>query len=456
MTILIVDDDKFIRRIVEAMIREVNPYCTIVHADSADKAFETLRQTPVHLMVLDLNMPRVHGAAVLQVLRQSKALASLPVVVVSSETDAGVIATVLKLGVADYIMKPMDTKDTPKRLSVLMSSAAQQANLVHIPDSIGNVLLVGRDREFRQMFQEYLMGNFTITAVESEHQARKKFIDTKPDAVFFMTHDTDRKVEYDWQNVLQQFSETLHVCKPRCFFYSPQGTMTIIPEASILTGKKLVQTLEPHHFIRDVIYHVVEEEGSYNLCVVDFLRRQLIRRLLSGMRKMLRDAGDSILGYQAHQAEPSGYQIAVEAILVDTSKQFSLRFGIYGGRDELLALGSLLLKQKITMLQTSCDAIIVILRAIINDIISYFAEFQVDLVETSLSARLTIERLEQTEYAWHAEFPFTHQLTKNSFTAFIGVEHHQHHSTMRDTIIADDKDELQNEFFPAPDQPTPL
>ncbi len=222
----------------------------------------------------------------------------------------------------------------------------------------------------------------------------------------------------------------------------------------MLTGKKLIQTPEPHHFIRDIIYHVIEEEGSYNLCVVDFLRRQLIRQLLAGVRTMLREANDSILGYQAYQATPSGYQIAVEAVLADTSKQFSLHLGFFAGRDELLALGSLLLNQKVSMLQTTCDALMQVLRRIINGMIAYFSDFQVELVQSSLGARLTIEKLEQTRYAWYSEFPFTHQLTKNSFTAFIGVEHHHHHSTMRDTIIADDKEELKNEFFPSSDQPS--
>ncbi len=454
MTVLVVDDDKFMRRIIEMMIRTFNPYCTILQADNADQAFEILRKTVVHLLILDLTMPRIHGTQVLTIIRQSKSLSNLSVVVISGETDPAIITTVLKLGVADYIVKPLDPKETPKRLSVIMSDTAAQAGLLKPPDTIENILLIGRDRMFRQMFQEYLTGNFTVTVVESEYHARQKFIDTKPDAIFFLSHDTDRNAEYGWQTVLRDIAQTTHICFPKCYLYSPAHAPLSAPDYSILQTTHLAKTDLANEFVRDIIVKVVQEESFYNVCIVDFLRRQLIRQLLGGVRQMLRDAGDSILGYQAYQATPSGYQIAVEGVLRDTSKQFSLHFGIFAGRDELLDLGSLLLGKKTTMLQASCEALILVLQRLSRSMTDYFQSFDVETVQTSLAARLSIEAVEKANYVWYSAFPFTHQLTKSSFTAFIGVEHHVHHSTMRDTVMADDDDELANEFFGQP-EPTP-
>ena len=64
--ILVVDDSPTIRRMVKAALAELAS-AGFVEAGSGLEAIERLTLTPVALMVLDLNMPDMHGVEVLEV-----------------------------------------------------------------------------------------------------------------------------------------------------------------------------------------------------------------------------------------------------------------------------------------------------------------------------------------------------------------------------------------------------
>ena len=67
---------------------------------------EANRQLPPDLILLDLNLPRVHGFEVLQVVRQSRQLSSAPVVVLSSSQQPRDVKRAYELKANAYVMKP--------------------------------------------------------------------------------------------------------------------------------------------------------------------------------------------------------------------------------------------------------------------------------------------------------------------------------------------------------------
>ncbi len=60
------------------------------------------------LVVLDLNMPKSGGAAVLHAMKGNPALSQVPVVVMSSSASPGEQAVIAELGAAKYLTKPPD------------------------------------------------------------------------------------------------------------------------------------------------------------------------------------------------------------------------------------------------------------------------------------------------------------------------------------------------------------
>ncbi|MGQ9681515.1 MAG: ATP-binding protein [Anaerolineae bacterium] len=84
-TVLVVDDDARMTRVLERMLRALLPECTVRRAYSGAAALREIKRQRPDLVLLDLVMPEMDGRAILQHLRADPALASLPVIVISAQ-----------------------------------------------------------------------------------------------------------------------------------------------------------------------------------------------------------------------------------------------------------------------------------------------------------------------------------------------------------------------------------
>jgi two-component system chemotaxis response regulator CheY len=106
---LIVDDSKAIRMILGRILRELGyEVCEAVDGKDALKVIES--EKAVHLVLADWNMPEMNGLDLVKHLRQNPELASLKVIMVTTETEVDHIVSALEAGANEYVMKPF-TKD---------------------------------------------------------------------------------------------------------------------------------------------------------------------------------------------------------------------------------------------------------------------------------------------------------------------------------------------------------
>ncbi len=78
----------------------------IIEAASGLEAIERLALGPIDFMVLDLNMPDMHGLEVLGFVRANQKFRQLPVIVLTTRNDAPSRAAALQAGATDYLTKP--------------------------------------------------------------------------------------------------------------------------------------------------------------------------------------------------------------------------------------------------------------------------------------------------------------------------------------------------------------
>lgn len=104
-TILVVDDSVTMRRMIMAALREVREV-SFEQAGSGLEAIERLTLTPVDLVVLDLNMPDVHGLEVLRFVRTQERFHALPVVILTTRGDDESRESALRDGATLYFTKP--------------------------------------------------------------------------------------------------------------------------------------------------------------------------------------------------------------------------------------------------------------------------------------------------------------------------------------------------------------
>lgn len=103
--ILIVDDSPTIRKMVRASLRPLESF-DFIEAANGLEAIEQIALGPVALMILDLNMPDMHGVDVLKFIRRHPSSREVPVVVLTTRSDDSSREAALVAGATQYITKP--------------------------------------------------------------------------------------------------------------------------------------------------------------------------------------------------------------------------------------------------------------------------------------------------------------------------------------------------------------
>ena len=118
--ILIVDDSRTIRRMIAKSLANIHR-TTFEEAENGLEAIERLVLGPVSLMVLDLNMPEMHGIEVLKFVRSRPAYKSMPVVVLTTRGDEVSQADALAAGASLYLTKPFSPQELETKVRQLLT-----------------------------------------------------------------------------------------------------------------------------------------------------------------------------------------------------------------------------------------------------------------------------------------------------------------------------------------------
>jgi CheY-like chemotaxis protein len=109
--ILLVEDDEVDAMSVERALRDINVTNRLHAARDGEEALAHLRDAEGAkpcLILLDLNMPRMDGIEFLRRVKADASLRRIPVVVLTSSREEQDRAESFDLGVAGYILKPVN------------------------------------------------------------------------------------------------------------------------------------------------------------------------------------------------------------------------------------------------------------------------------------------------------------------------------------------------------------
>lgn len=115
--ILVVDDSPTMRRMVITSLGALRMVKSS-QAGSGLEAIERLAIEPVDLMVLDLNMPDMHGMEVIGFVRSHQAYRNIPIVVLTTKGEESSRREALAAGADRYLTKPFD----PRQLADVVGS----------------------------------------------------------------------------------------------------------------------------------------------------------------------------------------------------------------------------------------------------------------------------------------------------------------------------------------------
>jgi two-component system, chemotaxis family, chemotaxis protein CheY len=123
---LVVEDYPDLRRLAVMALADLG-YPQVDTAVDGQEALEKLQTNLYDFVLTDLRMPRLDGFGLLRAIKADVALRHLPVIVMSANEPSQYAATAIRLGAADYLMKPF----REEALGVALRKAL--ATLGHLP-----------------------------------------------------------------------------------------------------------------------------------------------------------------------------------------------------------------------------------------------------------------------------------------------------------------------------------
>lgn len=102
-SVLIVEDDRFLRRACEVSLRQRG--FTVLTATDGEAALKIIQAELPGLVLLDLLMPRMSGLELLRRLRAEERTRALPVLVLSNSSREEDVAELERLGITAYLVK---------------------------------------------------------------------------------------------------------------------------------------------------------------------------------------------------------------------------------------------------------------------------------------------------------------------------------------------------------------
>lgn len=184
--ILVVDDDQNMNEFTSRLLRNKHQ-CEVVSVYNAIDAFYYLENFNFDLTILDISMPIIDGMEVLTLIRENENLKKMPVVMMTANRDKDTITEVIKLGVLDYIAKPLTVEGTNKKLADILtkiSIANQSANKIGRVLSDKDILIAENDATLKKNFNESSSSDFNCTFVTSGIDVLKQYIKIKPKKVY--------------------------------------------------------------------------------------------------------------------------------------------------------------------------------------------------------------------------------------------------------------------------------
>ncbi len=146
-TILIVDDERGPR---ESLRMILAPAHRVLVARSGSQALELLRQEPVDLVTLDLNMPGMHGQEVMRTIRDEHP--HVEIIVITGYGTLESATEGLRHGICDYLQKPFDVVQVMAAVTRALCRRKARTGLVAFLEELGGV--VGSDRHASEILEE--------------------------------------------------------------------------------------------------------------------------------------------------------------------------------------------------------------------------------------------------------------------------------------------------------------
>jgi diguanylate cyclase (GGDEF)-like protein len=138
-TVLIADDDPFIRDILKSILEE---YYHVEEACDGKEALAMIRKNPPSLAILDNMMPHKTGIEVCREIREDPLCLHLPIIMLTGKGETQDKVQGLDTGVDDYIVKPFEPEELMARVRMVLKRSTRDLDANPLTRLPGNVSIM--------------------------------------------------------------------------------------------------------------------------------------------------------------------------------------------------------------------------------------------------------------------------------------------------------------------------
>jgi DNA-binding NtrC family response regulator len=122
LSILVVDDDEDMRKLICAMLNRMNAGILVVEAHSGGEALERLSvaREPFSIVICDWEMPGMSGIDLFKQVHASDP--KLPFLMLTGRADLESVVAAKKAGIMGYLVKPVSPLQLRAKIGILLSA----------------------------------------------------------------------------------------------------------------------------------------------------------------------------------------------------------------------------------------------------------------------------------------------------------------------------------------------
>jgi PAS domain S-box-containing protein len=152
-TIAIVDDRLTNLKILERLARSLGEEVEVRTFDQPQLALDAARQEPPDLVITDMKMPELDGAALITRFRALPGCADIPVMVITAYEDRELRLQALESGATDFLLSPVDHHEFRVRSRNLLTLRRQQLQLKERA-SVLEEQMIAKERRHKDLLRE--------------------------------------------------------------------------------------------------------------------------------------------------------------------------------------------------------------------------------------------------------------------------------------------------------------
>lgn len=366
LKILTGDKDKTTRNVLKQIITS-SYKCKITETEEVRDFITAAINQVYDLAILDLDIQPQNNEKIISVIRSVHSNEKLPIVIVTSSMDREKILALLKLGVADIILKPIyqnSASDKLKSLLKIISGnkldyGAEDTCESSDPSGREKFLLVEQDKTFRANFVRLFGEKYDITVAENGQDGYNLFEKLRPEYIFLSEH---LKVINE-RALVQKIRSTPGGTEAKIYFLSTVLKSTAM-KSNLFNGV-VEKTTAMDIFYKEFRKVVFGEETNLFQKAGKVLRTEVGHQLggLASLEfKGLLNMEMTVISQSSEIKVANETLASVE--LIDEKKEISVTVGLFGASNNMLLIAEKVLGEPVPFNGKAIEAIGSVITAI--------------------------------------------------------------------------------------------